>query len=216
MKKIIEFQNNNGLAPDGIIGIKTLSKLREVLKIETDIQLANFMGQLHHETAGFKYDVESLNYSAEALIKTFSFYKENPVLAFRHGRSGNEAADQEAIANNVYYDGNRGIRFKLGNKTWGDGWKFRGRGSIMVTGKSNYIDFGKYLGVDLVLFPEQVSTKYYWDCGLWYFGKRKLWRLSNSINIKSITELTKRINGGLNGLEDRIKWTKHYYDILNK
>lgn len=214
MKKIIEFQESQGLVPDGIIGIKTLLKMKAVFLIFTDIQLANFMGQLHHETSGFTKDTESFNYSVQGLKNTFSFYRRFPNLAWEHGRTWIKKADQEAIANNVYYDGNRDRKYKLGNTSWGDGWKFRGRGAIMVTGKTNYIEFGKYLGVFLVNFPEDVATKYYWKSALWYFDTRKLWGIANSINVKSITELTKRINGGLNGLEDRIKWTKHYYQIL--
>ena len=183
MKKIIEFQKESGLAADGIIGAMTLNALGNRLGL-SKIRLSNFMGQLHHETGGFKYDTESLNYSVTGLKKTFSYYRSHPMEAWADGRSLIHKADQETIANKVYWDNNRERSHWLGNKSWGDGWKFRGRGAI------------------------------YWESALWFFEKKSLWKLADSSTIKSITQLTKAINGGLNGIDDRIRMTRYYANLL--
>lgn len=213
MKKIIEFQKESGLAADGIIGAMTLNALGNRLGL-SKIRLSNFMGQLHHETGGFKYDTESLNYSVTGLKKTFSYYRSHPMEAWADGRSLIHKADQETIANKVYWDNNRERSHWLGNKSWGDGWKFRGRGAIQITGRYNYADFQNYVGYDLMLYPDKVATDLYWESALWFFEKKSLWKLADSSTIKSITQLTKAINGGLNGIDDRIRMTRYYANLL--
>lgn len=215
MKKIIEFQKDAGLVPDGIIGPNTLGALGKRLGI-SDVQLANFMGQLHHETGGFKYDTENLNYSVTGLIKTFSYYRNHKGEAWEDGRSLIKKADQETIANKVYWDVNRSRSHWLGNKSWGDGWKYRGRGAIQITGRYNYASFENYVGYDLIEYPERVAKELYWECALWFFEKNKLWTLADKMTVKSMSDLTRSINGGYNGVEDRIRMTRYYYYILSK
>lgn len=213
MKKIIEFQREVGLKDDGIIGPMTLNALQSRLNI-SKVQLANFMGQLHHESNGFKSDTESLNYSVARLINTFFYYNRNKGQAFTDGRRWLHPADQETIANKVYWDVNREKRHWLGNKDWGDGWKFRGRGAIQITGRYNYAQFETYVGYDLMDHPEKVATDLYWECALWYFEKNRLWGISERLTRESIAQLTTAINGGLLGLEERIRMTRYYANIL--
>ena len=216
MRKIIEFQENEGLAPDGLVGIKTLSKFKERFLL-SNIQLANFLGQLHHETGGFKYDTESLNYSVQGLIDTFSYYQKNRNEASNDGRTWFRKANQETIANKVYWDENRSPSHYLGNKKWGDGWKYRGRGAIQLTGYYNYQRFAIWQGdLNIQDNPEEVASKYYWESAIFFFNSNKLWNYCNDISLDSIRRLTRRINGGFNGFEDRAKMTRHYYKILTK
>lgn len=213
MKKIIEFQKSKGLTQDGIIGPKTLEAFKQHLNINS-IELANFLGQLYHETGGFKYDTESLNYSVQGLIKTFNYYKRNQVEAWKDGRFLTRSANQVEIANKVYWDVNRDKSHWLGNKIYGDGWKYRGRGAIMITGRYNYAAFENYIGYNILEHPALVSDYLYWESALWFFEKNYLWVLANDNSIKSITELTRRINGGLNGIDERIRMTRYYSRIL--
>ena len=213
MKKIIEFQLSQGLLADGIIGPNTLKAFKSYLDLN-EIELANFLGQLHHETGGFKYDTESLNYSVRGLINTFSYYKKNQREAWKDGRFLTRSANQMVIANKVYHDGNRDEKHKLGNKVIGDGWRYRGRGSIMITGRYNYASLQNYIGYDVINNPELVATQFYWESALWFFRVNFLWRLAVQDSVASITELTKNINGGLNGLDERIRMTRYYLRIL--
>lgn len=215
MVKITEFQKENHLVPDGIIGVKTLSKLGDHIGIY-GVELANFMGQLHHETGGFKYDTETMNYSASRLKVIFSYYKNNPQEADKDGRTIFHKADQETIANKVYWDQNRSRSHWLGNKDWGDGWNFRGRGAIQTTGRWNYSELENFVGDDLMNNPSLVATKYYWESALYFFNAHKLWKYAQDTTIKSITELTGKINGGLNGLDERVRLTRYYNYLLNK
>ncbi|AGO47403.1 lysozyme [Cellulophaga phage phi19:1] len=214
MKKIIEFQKENGLVADGVIGKNTMKAFDVILGIR-GVQLANFLGQLHVESGGFKYDTESLNYSATALPKIFGYYKSRPLEALVDGRTWLHKANQETIANKVYWDKYRSTGYQLGNKYKDDGWKYIGRGAIQLTGYSNYLAFSKSVNDSMIVItPEIVATKYYWTAAKWFFDKNRLWGLSNSRTVSSITQLTKRINGGSHGLSERIYWTNHYAKIL--
>lgn len=216
MKKIIQFQGENGLVEDGILGPKTLGVFMQLFGL-TKKQTANIMGQLHHETNGFSVDVENLNYSVELLPVVFSYYRAHPNEAVLDGRLLGKKANQQAIANKVYWDKNRSDRYKLGNDQWGDGYKYRGRGSIMITGKSNYTAFAEYVKNDKIIYaPDLVKTVYYWKCAMWFMDKNKLWGMADNINDQSIKKLTKSINGGYNGVADRKKWTYYYYNILTR
>jgi putative chitinase len=213
MKKIKEFQQEYGLVSDGIIGPITLRAMQSKIGV-SDVQIANFMGQLHHETGGFKHDTESLNYSATGLISTFSYYRSHKMEAWKDGRTLLHKADQETIANKVYWDVNRSSGYLLGNKLWGDGWKYRGRGAIMITGKYNYRGFNNWIGYGVLENPEIASTELYWESAMWYFEKNKLWGLSEKMTFKSMSDLTRGIQGGLRGLDERIRMTRYYAKML--
>jgi len=114
--------------------------------IYTPLRLGHFFGQGLVETGWLKYTEEGLSYSAEGLVKTFRFYRRNPDLARQHARK------PELIANTVY-----GGRTDLGNTQDGDGWKFRGRGFIQLTGRYNYTRYGEAAGIDLVNDPDLIK-----------------------------------------------------------
>lgn len=115
-------------------------------EINTPLRLGHFLGQGLVETGWLKYTEEGFSYSAEALIKTFRIYRRNPDLAKQHARK------KELIANTVY-----GGRADLGNTEEGDGWKFRGRGFIQLTGRYNYHKYGDAAGIDLINDPDIIK-----------------------------------------------------------
>ena len=185
---------------------KVLSELPEVIdtfKIDSVNKLANFVAQCAHESGNFKFTVENLNYSAEGLLKVFPKY-------FSKDTAAIAARKPEVIANIVYSN-----RMGHGDRSSGDGWKYRGRGYIMLTGKSNYKVFGDYIGVDLVAEPDLVATKYPLTSAAWFFETKALWLLANKgIDDETVKFLTRRINGGFHGLQDRISKTKTINSFL--
>lgn len=158
---------------------------------------AGFLAQTAHESAQFTAVKENLNYAAEGLMKTFKKYFPDAVTANAYGRR------PEAIANRVYAN-----RLGNGDEASGDGWKFRGRGVIQVTGKTNYLACGKFLGIDLSSSPEYLETlPGAVQSGVWYWTANNLNRYADQDDIKG---LTKAINGGYIGLEER---TKFYQEV---
>lgn len=213
MNPIIEFQKSKGLLADGDIGKKTLAAIKLECNIKNDVELAHFVGQCHHETGGFTAASENLNYSASGLLKIFPKYFPNLTLAKKYERK------PEMIASRVYAN-----RMGNGPESSKDGWKFRGRGAIQLTGKQNYRLFAAAMGeaeknpdiVTLIMEnPDIVATKYFFRSADFFFDRNNLWSIANKgITDDIITELTKRINGGTHGLDDRIAQTKYYNAIL--
>ena len=183
-------------------------------KLDTRHRLEHFFGQCVVEVGSSFHELtESLNYSAKGLM-SFSYFKNHPDEAKKHGRnkSENQLADQEAIANIIYADENRGEKYKLGNTQEGDGWKYRGRGMIQITGREIYTKFNEYahkmkLVDDEVNFVDNphliaenktyafMSAAYYW------VEKRKIYEKadeskSDSENESVVNKITNRINGG--------------------
>lgn len=157
----------------------------------TKEQQAMFLAQCAVECAGFRLFEENLNYSSVALLKTFPRY-------FNQGNVALYARNKQAIANRAYAN-----RMGNGSEASGDGWKYRGRGIIQLTGKANYIEFSKWCELpSLVTSPEQITD----NLGLivktavWFWQKHKL------ADIKDIVSVTKKINGGTHGLEARQKY----------
>lgn len=185
---------------------KVLSELPEVIdtfKIDSVNKLAHFLAQCAHESGNFKFTVENLNYSAEGLLKVFSKY-------FSKDTAAIAARKPEVIANIVYSN-------RLGNsdRASGEGWKFRGRGYVMLTGKVNYKAFGDYIGVDLLSNPDLVATKYPLTVAGWYFETKRLWQLADrGIDEETIKAITRRVNGAYIGLADRISKTKTIHSFL--
>jgi len=207
MKYIKKFQRKHGLVPDGIIGNFTIDKMMKVFSIRTITSMAHFLGQIAEETGNFKYGVENLNYSARGLQRIFRRYFPTREKALRYARN------PEKIANYVYADKYR--KTPLGNTNDGDGWKYRGRGAIQITGKANYTAFAKAMKNKKILtHPEIVETDYYWETALWFFDKRNIWEKCNVISANSIKKVTLKVNGGYNGLEHRINLTFHFYKLL--
>ena len=203
--KIKQFQVQNGLVSDGILGKITINKLKEVLSIDTDEQIAHFLGQTAHESGDFSTDTENLMYSAAGLLSIFKKY-------FKTIDEAKKYAKQPIkIANRVYAN-----RMGNGDENSGDGWKFKGRGAIQLTGKNNYQLFSDWIGEDCVNNPDLVATKYFFQSAKFFFDKNKLWKLTTSVNDESIKSVSIKINGGLNGLDDRIEKTKKYYQLITK
>ena len=196
-------QERAGVAADGAFGPGTMKAGMALLKL-TPVRAAHFFAQTAHETGGFKAFSENLNYSASGLQGIFGKY-------FPGTLEESYARQPEKIANRVYAD-----RMGNGNEASGDGWKFRGRGALQLTGKANYEAFAKYLNTNEVIEnPDLVATKCSFDSAMFFFEKNKLWTICDKgINDAAILELTKRINGGTHGLEDRKTKTYKYYEYV--
>lgn len=200
MSNVANFQNESGLYPDGIIGPLTTEKMRQKWGA-TKIQLAHFLGQCHVETGGFIYSQENLNYSAQGLLAIFPKYF-TPAMAEKY------AYNPEMIANIAYSD-----RMGNGDLCSGDGYKFRGRGSIQLTGRTNYENMSQWIGENLTDHPDEVAGKYFWLSGIFYFNINSVWRLCSSLTDAAIRNVTIRVNGGTTAFEERKRWTNYYHKI---
>ena len=183
-----------------------LDELVDVVRefnITNPFRLIHFLAQVSHESGHFRYTRENLNYSAEALLRVFPKY-------FDKGQAQLYARKPEAIANIVYEN-----RMGNGNRNSGDGWRYRGRGFLQVTGKHNYKAFGDFIGVDLVANPDLVATKYPLTSAGWFFEKNKLWLIADKgIGKDVVKQISYRVNGGYNGLQDRYNKTDFFSNIL--
>jgi len=201
---LAKFQEIIGATPDGVFGKETLTKAMVYYKLSKE-QTAHFFGQLAHETGSFSIFTENLNYSADGLMKIFKKYFPTKVIAMAYQRQ------PEKIANKVYAN-----RMGNGPENTGEGYKYRGRGALQLTGKDNYIAFSKYLDKpEIISNPNVVATDYAFASALFYFERNKLWPLCLKMDDASILTVTKRINGGTNGLSHRTELTKKYYQLLS-
>ena len=158
--------------------------------INTPERQAAFIGQCAHESGNFKTLEENLNYKPEALMRVWPSRFPDLPTAMKY------AHNQEAIANKVY-----GGRMGNGVEETGDGWKYHGRGLIQLTGKENYERCGSGIGVDLLSNPNLLNTPEYAALSAgWFWGKKDLNSLADMFDFET---MTKRINGGLIGLDDR-------------
>lgn len=175
-------------------------------KIDTELRVAHFLGQCAHESATFTFIEENLNYSKEALMTVFRKYFSNEAIASQYARK------PQLIANKVY-----GNRMGNGNELSGEGWKYRGRGYIQLTGKYNYSQFNGFVKDDVVTNPELVASDYPLVSAAWYWNRHKLNYLADEgSDDATVRKLTIKINGGTNGLSDRIRKFNKYYKILTK
>lgn len=183
---------------------KVIQELRPELEHRTitNVQLAHFLAQCDHESAGFKVKEENLNYSAERLIQIFPNY-------FDKSTAKQYERNPQKIANRVY-----GNRMGNSNQLSGDGYKYRGRGYIQLTGKSNYQLFDKTCDDDILSNPDLVATKYPLRSALWFFDANRLWDLCDKPTEQAVKNVTRRINGGLNGIDDRLKKFNKYWGLL--
>jgi putative chitinase len=185
--------------------ISEIPSVIEKFEINTYLRLCHFLSQCAHESGGFKHTVENLNYSAKGLITTFPKYFKQVGLAEAYARK------PEKIASRVY-----GGRMGNGEESTGDGWKYRGRGYIQLTGRNNYSRFDSFVDDDILANPNLVATKYPLLSAAWFFGTNGLNKMADKgATEDTIKSLTKRINGGYNGLKDRINYFNKYYNILN-
>lgn len=200
---LTSLQKKIGVTADGLFGPGTLKSAMTFYKM-TPFKAAHFFAQTSHETGGYKLFSENLNYSAQGLQKTFGKY-------FTKELATSYAKQPEKIANRVYSS-----RMGNGDEASGDGWKYRGRGALQLTGKDNYIAFSKYLNKpEIITNPDLVATDYSFDSAMFFFDKNKLWSICDKgVDDATILALTKRINGGTNGLEDRKHLTKKFFEWL--
>jgi putative chitinase len=172
--------------------------------INTPLRLAHFLAQCGHESGGFKATQENLNYSAKGLLGIFKKYFPTVALAQAYERK------PEMIASRVY-----GGRMGNGAEATREGYKFRGRGYIQLTGKENYTAFGKAIGEDMTINPDKVASHYALLSAAWFFSKNGLHKIADEGSSDAVvTKITKRVNGGTIGLADRIKHFKEYYYLL--
>ena len=231
-----KWQSENGLNDDGLVGKKTWAKLfpsevytlsdsnfkleklkghipdsvivqipevAEKFNITNSLRLAHFLSQCGHESGNFRAVKENLNYSSKGLQAIFGKY-------FPGNLEDSYARQPEKIGSRVYAN-----RMGNGNEASGEGFKFRGRGYIQLTGKNNYEAFSKFIGEDCVSNPDLVSTKYPLASAAFFFDKNNLWStcdLGSSDDV--VTKVTRRVNGGTNGLEYRIKHFKEFFNLL--
>ena len=240
--KVKAWQSANGLVADGVVGDGTWSKMfgegapaaapaaaippsafkldklrghipdaviaqipdtAAKFNITTPLRLAHFLAQCGHESGGFKAVSENLNYSADGLKKIFPKY-------FPGNLNESYARQPEKIANRVYSS-----RMGNGDEGSGEGYKFRGRGYIQLTGKANYTAFDKTVGDDILANPDLVSTKYPLASAAFFFNNNGLWSVCDrGADDATVTAVTKRVNGGTIGLPDRLKHFKEYYSLL--
>lgn len=190
-----------GHVPDAVIA--QIPDTAAKFNITTPLRLAHFLAQCGHESGGFKAVSENVNYSADGLKKIFGKY-------FPGNLNESYARNPEKIASRVYAD-----RMGNGNEASKDGYKFRGRGYIQLTGKSNYTNFTKFIGEDCIANPDLVATKYPLASAAFFFDSNKLWAICDKgADTATVTAVTKRVNGGTIGLDDRIKHFKEYYALL--
>ena len=202
---IKKLQEKIGSVADGIFGPNTLKAAAKYYDM-TPERAAHFFGQLAHETADFKYFTENLNYSVSGLNRVFKKY-------FPNDLAESYARNPEKIGSRVYAN-----RMGNGNEESKEGYMYRGRGAIQLTGKNNYTEFSKYMSdPEILTNPDIVADEYAFESAKFYFENNNLWKITDlGVDDITISKLTKRINGGYNGLEDRVAKTNKYYGWLTR
>ena len=191
-----------GHVPDTVIA--QIPSIVDKFEINTPLRLAHFLAQCGHESGGFKVVTENLNYGAAGLQSIFKKY-------FTPESAKEYARNPEKIANIVYAN-----RMGNGNQASGEGFKYCGRGYIQLTGKDNYTAFDKTVAEDILANPELVATKYPLLSAAWFFHKNGLHKIADEgATDLVVTKVTKRVNGGIIGLPDRIKHFNEYNNLLN-
>lgn len=190
-----------GHIPDSVIA--QIPEVSEKFGVNTPTRLAHFLAQTGHESGGFRVTTENLNYSAKGLCGIFKKY-------FTAESAAEYQRKPEKIANIVYAN-----RMGNGNQASGEGYKFRGRGYIQLTGKTNYLAFDKTVEDNIEANPDLVATKYPLLSAAWFWSKNGLNTIADQgATEEVVTKITKRVNGGTIGLPDRIKHFNEYYKLL--
>lgn len=182
-----------------------LKTIVDKFNISNNLRLAHFLSQCSHESGDFSVLKENLNYSMKGLMSVFHKYFPNEGIAKQYERN------PEKIANKVYAN-----RMGNGDEASGDGFKFRGRGYIQLTGHDNYKAFSDFIGEDCVANPDLVATKYPLTSAGFFFSRNKIWDICDKGDtIDVVTMVTKKVNGGTIGLEDRIKKFRLYNSLIS-
>lgn len=192
---------------DGVLPANVCAQIPLVMEkfaINTPLRLSHFLAQCAHESGNFAAVSENLNYSADSLQKVFKKYFPTPELAGKYARQ------PEKIANRVYAS-----RMGNGDEASGEGFKYRGRGYIQLTGKVNYQSFDKVVDEDITANPELVATKYPMLSAAWFWNSRNLNKVADVGGTdKDVEAITKVVNGGTHGLADRQAKFKKFYAAL--
>jgi putative chitinase len=201
---LVTLQQKIGVTADGAFGPGTFKAAAAYYKLNKN-RAAHFFAQTAHETGGFKAFSENLNYGAKGLRGVFGKYFPTDALAKAYERQ------PQKIANRVYAN-----RMGNGDEASGDGWRYRGRGALQLTGKSNYQLFSDYIDrPDVMTNPDLVATELCFESALWFFDNNKLWKICDQgVNDAAVVALTKRVNGGTHGLDDRTTRTRKYANWL--
>lgn len=190
----------------GFIPNKVFEELPFVIEkfgLNTPTKLAHFLGQCQAET-GFRSVYENLNYSAKGLLKTFRKYVKTTA------KANYLAGKPEEIANTVYSN-----RIGNGDYSSGDGWRYRGRGYIQLTGKANYEKFSEFIGEDCVTNPDLVAEKYPLTVSAWYFMARVKDRATLPVNSHGVSKVTDSVKGSSSGYRGRLLLTQKFEQIIN-
>jgi len=183
--------------------------------VTSNLQLAHFLSQCAHESGNFKTLQENLNYSdvnriAQIFKSDVDLNRNRVVEAAELENAKKYVKKPKELANFVYANQNGN-----GNEASGDGYNFRGRGYIQLTGRINYKSFSDFIGEDCVANPDLVSNKYPLASAAFFFQKTKLWEMcTKGSDIKTITDITKKINGGTHGLDDRVARFNNIYSVI--
>jgi putative chitinase len=190
-----------GKVPAGVIA--QIPATAAEFGITTNLRLAHFLAQCAVESVGFTATVENLNYSAQRIPQVFGKYF--------------KGLDPTPYAHNPAKLGSRVYANRMGNgdEASGDGFKFRGRGYIQLTGKTNYTSFSTFVGEDCVANPDLVATKYPLASAAFYFNSNKIWAICDKgADDGTVTRVTKAVNGGTNGLPERLQNFKKFMAAL--
>lgn len=198
---MIDFKNLRALIPSHVCD--QILEVVDKYKINTPLRLSHFVAQCYHESQGFHVTQENLNYSLDGLLRVFKKY-------FPVDIAADYVRKPEKIANRVYANRNGN-----GPESSGDGWLYRGRGYIQLTGKENYAAFDKVVPENILVNPDVVSSKYPMLSAGWFWDQRQLNALADlGADQQVVSDITKKINGGYNGLEDRLKLFDRFYGVF--
>ncbi len=198
----MNYSNLNSKLPLSVVA--ELPDVINKFKIVNPLRLAHFLAQCSHESGNFRLVRENLNYSAQGLRATFPKYFPTDALAQQYARN------PQAIGNRVYAN-----RMGNGDEKSGDGFKYSGKGYIQLTGKSNYKVFSDFIGEDCVANPELIATKYPLTSAGFFFNKNGLWAICDRGDTSDVVKsVTKRVNGGLIGLNDRIHHFNQFKSLV--
>jgi putative chitinase len=184
--------------------ITEVNSIVTLFNITNSHRLAHFLAQCAHESGNFKFLTENLNYSADGLQKIFGKYFSTRALAEQYARK------PDKIGSRVYAN-----RMGNGDEASGEGYKFRGRGYIQLTGKNNYKEFSDFIKEDCVANPDLVATKYPLTSAAFFFNRNDLWRICDKGDSPEVVKaVTVRVNGGTHGLADRQQKFETYKALI--
>jgi len=190
-----------GKVPDNVIA--QIPAAASEFGITTNLRLAHFLAQCAIESNNFTATVENLNYSAPRILQIFPKY-------FKGIDPAPYARNPAKLGSRVYAN-----RMGNGDEASGDGFKFRGRGYIQLTGKNNYTSFSNFVGEDCVANPDLVATKYPLASASFFFNSNNLWAICDKgDDDATVTKVTKAVNGGTHGLAERLQNFKKFMKAL--